>query len=169
MKTKKVNVTYYRMQYNDIIANMFTKYAREKIYFLDENNKLYHLRNGNRYMMPFALSKDLFLKCQMNLYPIDAVITDKTNPNISGRVSYYIMEENKYVIESNSGNNFSIHFDNAVIVEAYYFISSSGKVQKDIVGRDKSVETFRKATNNYFENKEDANKKLLSINLQFSK
>ena len=46
MNTKKITVTYYRMQYNDIISNMFTKYAREKIYFLDENNKLYLTSQG---------------------------------------------------------------------------------------------------------------------------
>ena len=68
-------------------------------------------------------------------------------------------------------NNFVyyINFNNATIIETYYFISSSGKVQRDFVGRDMFAEKFRKVNNNFFENKEDANKKLLELNLQISK
>ena len=57
----------------------------------------------------------------------------------------------------------SIHFDDAIIENVYYFISSSGKVQREVVGRDGLSDNFRKKTNNYFEDKEDAVKKLHEI------
>ena len=173
MATKKVEVTYYRMNCNDIISNVFTKNAREKIYFREENKngtakELYYLTMGKKIYMPFIYNKDLFTKCVMNLYPIGEIISDKTDANKNGEVLYYIMESNKYVVR-NGSNNMSIHFDDAVITNYYYFISSSGKVQRDIVGRDKMVDNFRMRTNNYFETKEEANNKLNEINLLISK
>ena len=38
-----------------------------------------------------------------------------------------------------------------------------GKVQRDFVGRDANTEKFRKTTNNYFETKDEAMKKLFEI------
>ena len=174
MATKKVEVTYYRMNCNDVISNVFTKNARERIYFREENKngtskELYYLITGKKVYMPFIYNKDLFTKCVMNLYPIGAIISDKNDANKNGVVLYYIMESNKYVVRNGCFNNMSIHFDDAVITDYYYFISSSGKVQRDIVGRDKIVDNFRMRTNNYFETKEEANKKLLEINLETSK
>ena len=160
MKTEKVNVTYYRMHYNDIIGNTFTKYAREKMYFRDEkDNKVYYLSDGKKIIVPISISKELFSKCMISLYPIGSIISDK-KCGACGEVIYYIMESNKYVIKNSIGSTLSIHFDNAIVQDTYYFISSSGKIQKDIVGRDTMVEQFRKNTNNYFENKEEAYKKL---------
>ena len=169
-KSKKVEVTYYRMNCNDIISNVFTKNAREKIYFREEN-KLYYLITGKKIYMPFTYNKDLFTKCVMDLYPIGTIISDKTDANKSGEILYYIIESNKYVIKTNCFNhiNISISFDNAIVIDYYYFISSSGKVQRDIVGRDLNVDTFRKKANNYFETKEEANNKLNEINLLISK
>jgi hypothetical protein len=168
-KSKKVDVTYYRMHYNDVISNIFTKYAREKLYFLNEdNNKLYYLVNGKKVVVPFTYNNDLFSKCVLALYPIGTIISDKTDANKNGEVLYYIMECNKYVVR-NGSNNMSIHFDNAIVNDYYYFISSVGKVQRDIVGRDLNVDTFRKKANNYFETKEEANNKLNEINLLISK
>jgi len=173
-KTKKVEVTYYRMNCNDIISNVFTKNAREKIYFREENkngtaNELYYLITGKKIYMPFIYNKNLFTKCVMNLYPIGSIISDKTDSNKSGEVLYYIMESNKYVVRNGCSNIISIYFDNAIVIDYYYFISSSGKVQRDIVGRDGFTENFRKKTNNYFETKEEANKKLMEINLEITK
>jgi len=166
METKKVDVTFYRMHNNDVISSVFTKYAREKIYFRNEdNNNLYYLVDGKKVVVPFIYKKDLFSKCVLSLYPIGAVISDKNNVNAYGEVVYYDMENNLYVI--NNGNK--IRFNNAIIRETYYFISSSGKVQRDYVGRDGFTENFRKKTNNYFETKEEANKKLKEINLEITK
>ena len=170
MKTKKVEVTFYRMHYNDLIASLFTKFARERIYFRNEdNNNLYYILDGKKVLVPFIYKRDLFSKCEMNLYPIGADISDKNNVNANGEVVYYQMENNTYVVKNNNGKHLKIHFDNAIVRDIYYFISSSGKVQRDFVGRDMFVEKFRKANNNFFENKEDANKKLLELNLQISK
>lgn len=169
-KTKKVDVTFYRMHYNDVISSVFTKYAREKIYFRNEdNNNLYYLVDGKKVVVPFIYKKDLFSKCVLSLYPIGAVISDKNNVNAYGEVVYYNMENNVYVIKNSNDKHLKIHFDNAIIRETYYFISSMGKVQRDFVGRDANTEKFRKATNNYFETKEDANKKLIEINLLITK
>lgn len=162
-KSKKVDVTYYRMNCNYIISNVFTKYAREKIYFRNEdNNKLYYLVKGKKVVVPFTYNKDLFSKCVLALYPIGTIISDKTDANKNGEVLYYIMESNKYVVR-NGSNNMSIHFDDAIVNVYYYFISSIGNVQIDIVGRDLEVDTFRKKTNNYFETKKEANLKLFEI------
>ena len=173
-KTKKVEVTYYRMNCNDIISNVFTKNAREKIYFREENkngtaNELYYLITGKKKYMPIIYNKNLFTKCVMNLYPIGSIISDKTDSNKSGEVLYYNMEDKLYVIKNGNGNHLKIRFDNAIVRETYYFISSSGKVQRDYVGRDGFTENFRKKTNNYFVTKEEANKKLSEINLELSK
>ena len=170
MVIKKVDVTFYRMHYTDLIASLFTKNARERIYFRNEdNNNLYYILNGKKVVVPFIYKRDLFTKCVMNLYPIGAVISDKNNVNALGEVVYYNMENNLYVVKNCSNNHLKIHFDNAVVRDMYYFISSSGKVQRDYVGRDGLTENFRKKTNNYFETKEEANKKLIEINLQISK
>lgn len=40
-------------------------------------------------------------------------------------------------------------------INMYWFLSSKGVVQDDIIGRDEFVEQWRKNTNNYFDNKED--------------
>lgn len=164
MKTKKVDVTYYRMRYNDVIGAVFTNFARNRIYFTDDNNKsLYYISNGKKIVVPFLYRKDLFAKCILCLYPIGAVISDKNNINACGEVAYYEMETNVYVVKNNNNNFLKIHFGNAIVRDYYYFISSVGKVQKDCVGRDASVERFRKATNNYFENKEEAEKKMREL------
>lgn len=169
-KTKKVDVTFYRMHYNDLIASLFTKNAREKIYFRNEdNNNLYYILNGKKVVVPFIYRKDLFSKCVLSLYPIGAVISDKNNVNALGEVVYYNMENNLYVIKNGNGSHLKICFDNAIVRETYYFISSSGKVQRDYVGRDVFTENFRKKTNNYFKTKEEANKKLNEINLEITK
>ena len=160
MKTKKVDITFYRMHYNDLIASLFTKLAREKIYFRDENNNnLYYILDGKKVLVPFIYKKELFSKCIMALYPIGADISDKNNVNANGEVVYYQMVNNTYVVKNNNGKQLKIHFDNAIVRDMYYFISSSGKVQRDFVGRDNYVEKFRKVNNNFFEDKEDANKK----------
>lgn len=164
MKTKKVDVTYYRMHYTDLIGSLFTKFARERLYFRNEdNNNLYYISNGKKIVVPFIYKRDLFSKCVLSLYPIGAVISDKNNVNAYGEVVYYNMENNVYVIKNGSNNHLNIHFDNAIVREAYYFISSMGKVQRDFVGRDANTEKFRKATYNYFETKDDAIKKLFEI------
>lgn len=163
-KTKKVDVTFYRMHYNDVISSVFTKYAREKIYFRNEdNNNLYYLVDGKKVVVPFIYKKDLFSKCVLSLYPIGAVISDKNNVNAFGEVVYYNMENNLYVIKNSNDKHLNIHFDNAIVREIYYFISSMGKVQRDFVGRDANAEKFRKATNNYFETKDEAIKKISEI------
>lgn len=164
VKTKKVDVTYYRMHYTDLIASLFTKDARERIYFTDDNNKsLYYLMNGKKVVVPFLYRKELFSKCMLALYPIGAVISDKNNVNACGEVAYYEMENNVYIVKNNNDKHLRIHFDNAIIRDYYYFISSTGNVQRDFVGRDANVERFRKATNNYFENKEEADKKMREL------
>lgn len=180
MITKKVDVTFYRMQCNNFIASLFTQNARERIYFNDEyyyisngvknfKNSLYYILDGKKVFVPFNYESELFSKCVLALYPIGAVISDKNNANSYGEVVYYNMENNMYVIKNGNGSHLKIHFDNAIVRDMYYFISSSGKVQRDIVGRDKMVDNFRMRTNNYFETKEEANKKLLEINLETSK
>jgi hypothetical protein len=107
------------------------------------------------------------LKKTISLYPIGTTIANK-NYTIIGKITNYIIEDKVYVIEKGS-NRLYVSFDSAVSVDIYYFISSSGKVQQDYVGRDKFADSFRKKNNNFFENKEDANKKLLELNLEFSK
>lgn len=161
MKTEKVNVTYYRMHSNDLITSLFTPTARKRVYFTDVNSKiLYYIMNGKNVLVPFTHRKELFFKCMISLYPIGTIIVDKRNTNNSGEIVFYEIEENRYAVKNGSSNISHIYFDNATIIETYYFISSTGKIQKDVVGRDTSVERFRKATNNYFENKEEAQKKL---------
>jgi hypothetical protein len=167
MAVAKVEITFYRMHYNDLIASLFTKFARERIYFRNEdNNNLYYILDGKKVLVPFIYKRDLFSKCVMNLYPIGVDISDKNNVNANGEVVYYQMENNTYVVKNNNGKHLKIHFDNAIVRNMYYFISSSGKVQRDFVGRDLFAEKFRKANNNFFENKDDANKKLLELNLK---
>lgn len=164
MKTKKIDVVYYRMHCNDVISAMFTNFARDRIYFTDDNNKsLYYLMNGKKVVVPFIHRKELFFKCVLALYPIGAVISDKNNVNACGEVVYYEMESNVYIVKNNNDKHLRIHFDNAVVIDHYYFISSTGKVQRDFVGRDANVERFRKATNNYYENKEEADKKMREL------
>lgn len=164
MVIKKVDVTFYRMHYTDLIASLFTKNARERIYFRNEdNNNLYYILNGKKVVVPFIYKRDLFSKCVLSLYDIGAVISDKNNVNALGEVVYYNMENNLYVVKNCNNNHLKIHFDNAVVRDMYYFISSSGKVQRDYVGRDANTEKFRKSTNNYFEKKDDAIKKLSEI------
>jgi hypothetical protein len=161
---EKVLVTYYSMHYNNIIGNVFTKDARGRIYFRNtNNNKLCYDVDGNEVVMPFTYNKDLFSKCEINLYPIGAHIADKRNNNVHGEIVYYIMEGNLYVVKNGCNSMHSIHFDDSIIENVYYFISSSGKVQREVVGRDGLSDNFRKKTNNYFENKEDAVKKLNEI------
>lgn len=161
---EKVSVTYYRMHYNDIIGNVFTKDARGRIYFRNtNNNKLCYYDNGNEVVMPFTYNKDLFATYEINLYPIGTHIADNRNKNVHGEIIYYIMERNLYVVKNGCNSMHSIHFDDAIIENVYYFISSSGKVQREVVGRDGLSDNFRKKTNNYFEDKEDAVKKLREI------
>ena len=115
------------------------------------------------------MTKALFSKRTITLYPIGTEITDKTNNDRIGVIESYDLDYNRYEIKTKSNFVYYINFNNATIIETYYFISSSGKVQRDYVGRDLFAEKFRKANNNFFENKEVANKRLLELNLQFSK
>lgn len=164
IKTKKVDVPYYRMRHTDLIASLFTKFARDRIYFRNEsNNSLYYILNGKQIVVPYIYKRDLFVKYVLCLYPIGAIISDKNNINVCGEVSYYEMETNVYIVKNNNNNFLKIHFGNAIVRDYYYFISSIGKVQRDCVGRDANVERFRKATNNYFENKEEAEKKMREL------
>lgn len=165
---KKVDITFYTLLANDTISSIFTKYAREKAYFYDkENNNFYCIIDNVHCVVPIVYNKDFFLKKTISLYPIGTIIANK-NYAIIGKITNYIIEDKVYVIEKGS-NSFYVSFDSAVSVDIYYFISSSGKVQQDYVGRDKFADSFRKKNNNFFENKEDANKKLLELNLEFSK
>ena len=165
---KKVDVTFYTLLANDTISSIFTKYARGKAYFHDkENNNFYCIIDDIHCVVPIVYNKDFFLKKTISLYPIGTTIANK-NYTIIGKITHYKIEDKVYVIEKGS-NRLYISFDNAISVEIYYFISSSGKVQQDYVGRDDFADSFRKKNNNFFENKEDANKKLLELNLEFSK
>ena len=60
MKTKKVEITFYRMHYNDLIASLFTKFARERIDFRNEdNNNLYYILDGKKVLVPFIFLNDV--------------------------------------------------------------------------------------------------------------
>ena len=165
---KKVDVTFYTLLANDTISSIFTKYAREKAYFYDkENSNFYCIIDNTHCVVPIVYNKDFFLKKTISLYPIGTTIADKKN-TINGKITHYRIEDKVYAIKRGS-TEFYIPFDSAVSIEIYYFISSSGKVQQDYVGRDKFADSFRKRNNNFFEDKEDANKKLKELNLEFSK
>lgn len=49
------------------------------------------------------------------------------------------------------------------LTEFYWFISSSGKVEKDIKGRDVTVETFRQKVKNIYVDSKSANDALVKI------
>lgn len=161
---KKVDITFYTLLANDIISSIFTKYAREKAYFYNkENNNFYCIIDDTHCVVPIVYNKNFFLKKTISLYPIGTTIADKKN-TIIGEITHYKIEENVYAIKRGS-TEFYIPFDSAIVIDIYYFISSSGKVQQDYVGRDKFADSFRKKNNNFFEDKEDANKKLKELNL----
>lgn len=48
-------------------------------------------------------------------------------------------------------------------VEVYYFLSSKGDVQYDIVGKNKEADIWRKYNNNFFLTKEEAQKEKVKI------
>ena len=153
-------VAFYKMKCNDVVTAVFTTYARYKIYFRDEaNNRLYYHVNENKVYMPFIYNKELFVKCERCLYPIGTEIVDAENKNVYGKILYYEIDVNLYIVRRGNITN-KIPFDKAQAKIPYYFVSSSGKVQTDYVGRDESAENFRKKTNNYFIVKDDAMKKL---------
>ena len=170
MAVEKVEISFYRMNQSEVVNSIFTQSARNTFYFFDNDAKnLYYILNRKKMFLPFKMTKALFSKRTITLYPIGTEITDKTNNDRIGVIESYDLDYNRYEIKNKNNFVYYINFNNATIIETYYFISSSGKVQRDYVGRDMFVEKFRKANNNFFENKEDANKKLLELNLQLSK
>ena len=170
MAVEKVEISFYRMNQSEVVNTIFTQAARNTFYFFDEDTKnLYYILNRKKIFLPFKMTKALFSKRTITLYPIGTEITDKTNNDRIGVIESYDLDYNRYEIKTKNNFVYYINFNNATIIETYYFISSSGKVQRDYVGRDMFAEKFRKANNNFFENKEDAIKKLLELNLQISK
>jgi hypothetical protein len=167
MAVEKVEISFYRMNQSEVVNSMFTQNARNTFYFFDEDTKnLYYILNRKKMFLPFKMTKALFSKRTITLYPIGTEITDKTNNDRIGVIESYDLDYNRYEIKTKNNFVYYINFNNATIIETYYFISSSGKVQRDYVGRDNYVELFRKANNNFFEDKSSANKRLVEINLQ---
>ena len=165
MAAKKEKFVIYAFQSLPIIETFFTDSARSKYYFIDKNNKLFAFDDGNVIEAPFTFKSEYMLSETLSLYPFGTTITNNNTYKECGEIVSYDLDKSYYILN----NKQRIKFKNAVVAEYYYFISSTGKIQKDIVGRDTNVEQFRKATNNYFETKEEANKKLIEINLQISK
>lgn len=57
----------------------------------------------------------------------------------------------------------SMHESHMDICSYYWFISSKGNVQKEIINKEIGVDEFRKKTGNYFNSKEEANSKLKEL------
>lgn len=152
MAVKKEKFVYYTFQYLPIVEKMFTKSAREKFYFIGEDNKLYFFEYGTHLQAPFIFISDVMRKDSVSLYPFGTTIANKNNNKECGEIVSYDLGTNYYILD----NKQRISFKSAVVTEYYYFISSTGKVQRDVVGRDLEVDTFRKKTNNFFETKEKA-------------
>lgn len=75
-----------------------------------------------------------------------------------------------YVYDLNiTGRSHRVSEGNLIKLVPYWFISSTGKVQSDILGRDKDVELFRIATKNYFGTKETADAELAKIKTRIAK
>lgn len=160
MAVKKEKFVYYTFQYLPIVEKMFTKSAREKFYFIGEDNKLYFFDYGTHLQAPFIFISDVMRKDSVSLYPFGTTIANKNNNKECGEIVSYDLGTNYYILD----NKQRISFKSAVVTEYYYFISSTGKVQRDVVGRDLIVDTFRKKTNNFFETKEKAMEQLETLN-----
>jgi hypothetical protein len=160
MAVKKEKFVYYTFQYLPIIEKIFTKSAREKFYFIGEDNKLYFFEYGTHIQAPFLFMSEVMRKDSVLLYPFGTTIANKNNNKECGEIVSYDLGTKYYILD----NKQRISFNSAVVTEYYYFISSTGKVQRDVVGRDLIVDTFRKKTNNFFETKEKAMEQLETLN-----
>ena len=152
MAVKKEKFVYYTFQYLPIVEKMFTKSAREKFYFIGEDNRFFFFENGTHIKAPFIFISDLMKRYSESLYPFGTTIANKNNNKECGEIVSYDLSTKYYILD----NKQRISFKSAVVTEYYYFISSTGKVQRDVVGRHLEVDTFRKKTNNFFETKEKA-------------
>lgn len=152
MAVNKEKFVYYTFQNLPIVEKFFTKSAREKYYFIGENGMLFFFENGTHIQAPFIFISNVMRKDSISLYPFGTTIANKNNNKECGEIVSYDLKTNYYVLD----NKQRITFKNAVVTEYYYFISSTGKVQRDVVGRDSDVDTFRKKTNNFFKTKERA-------------
>lgn len=161
MAVKKEKFVYYTFQFLPIVEKMFTKSAREKFYFIGEDNRLFFFENGTHIQAPFFFISEVMRKDSVSLYPFGTTIANKNNNKECGEIVSYDLGTNYYILD----NKQRISFKSAVVTEYYYFISSTGKVQRDVVGRDLIVDTFRKKTNNFFETKEKALEQLETLNI----
>lgn len=129
------------------------------------DNKFYYNKTILPEMMKkFLLENTMILK-RIDTLPIGSIVSGggikgygtivEIIPNNVNKMLYYNVKygDRKSIIK----------YDILKLAKEYYFLSSTGKIQKDFLGRDIELENFRKKANNFFSEKNHATIKLYSI------
>ena len=100
MAVKKEKFVYYTFQYLPIVEKIFTKNAREKFYFIGEDNKLYFFEYGTHLQAPFSFIGEVMRKDSVSLYPFGTTIANKNNNKECGEIVSYDLGTNYYILDN---------------------------------------------------------------------
>lgn len=157
---------------NRTLENGFYSFKQNIVYTTFEKGDIIEVKDGsilfNKTIVPSIIQE--FILSNINLlektktYPIGTLV--KYRHNQFGIITDVVMSDlNKslcYIVTFPRKQSI-IKVNEVVKTEIYYFISSKGKLCLDEIGRDINVEKFRKATDNFFLDKNSCNLKLLKI------
>lgn len=137
----------------------YTTFYKDEFIEYRDNNFIYNKAIIPNMLKKFLLENPMILK-RINTLPIGSTVSGcgtivEIVPNNANKTLYYIV---KY-----DDKKSTIRYDTLKLAKEYYFISSTGKIQKDFLGRDIELENFRKKANNFFSEKNHAAIKLYSI------
>lgn len=142
----------------------YTIFSKDEFIEYRDNNFIYNKAILPNMLKKFILENSLILK-RLDTFPIGSTVSGggrkgygtiiEIIPNNVNKMLYYNV---KY-----GDRKSMIKYDTLKLAKEYYFLSSTGKIQKDFLGRDIELENFRKKDNNFFSEKNHANIKLYSI------
>lgn len=142
---------------------IYTSFLKGDIIEVKDNNIWYNQCSLPHIIKDFILDNKHLIK-KLNVLPVGSkilynctkfgIITEII-PNSTCKAIYYRINFND--------SNAIIKADSVKLADVYYFISSKGTLCSDEIGRDINVEKFRKATDNFFLDKNLCKLKLLKI------
>lgn len=125
---------------------------------IDDSNNIKNLTNNNSYVPSFINLDNLeyFVPYYNDILP-------NTYAWYKGKLVFVKNISEKHAETTFNNRITTVKLSELTAPVIYYFISSKGKIQNDILNKDSTVDTFRMKQNNYFVNKDSAQKILDDI------
>lgn len=157
---------------NNNLENGFYKFKQSIVYTTFEKGDIIEVRDNdilfNKAIVPlmikeFILSNVILIE-KIQTYQIGTMVKYKHNQFgiITDIVTSNLNKDLYYIVTFPNKQSF-IKSNEVTKTEVYYFISSKGKVCSSELGKDMKIEKFRKATDNFFLDKNLCTIKLLDI------